>query len=142
MELAKLGMKIKRSLFNRLMGALRKSANLVLKAADLNAGELFYLDNIKNINKAEETLILIHGLGADKDTWLQFAKYFTMNYRVIAPDLPGHGQSIQDFSIDYSVEAQALCILELMQSLKIERAHIIGNSMGGAIAINLVNMQP
>lgn len=142
MKLSELGKNIKRKLFNMVVGSLRNSANLKLNTASLNAGEVVYLDNITNITKAEDTLVLIHGLGADKDTWLQFSKYLTKRYRIIAPDLPGHGLSIQDFSINYSVEAQALSILELLQSLKIQRIHIIGSSMGGAIATKLSSIQP
>ena len=142
MKFVELSKKIKRKLFNVLMGALRKSANLQINTVSLNIGEVVYLDNIKNITKAEDTLVLIHGLGADKDTWLQFAKYLTKNYRIIAPDLPGHGHSIQDLSINYSVEVQALCILELLQNLNLQRVHIIGSSMGGAIATKLSDIQP
>ena len=142
MKFAELSMKIKRKLFDMLMGALRNSANLQANSVSLNIGEVVYLDNIKSISKEKDTLLMIHGLGADKDTWLQFAKCLTKNYRIIAPDLPGHGHSIQDFSINYSVEAQALCILELLQSLKIQRVHLIGSSMGGAIATKLSSIQP
>lgn len=121
------------------MWAFRKSANLQLHTAPLNIGEVAYLDNMSN---ADTTLILIHGLGAEKDTWLQFTKHLTKHFRIIIPDLPGHGQSIQNLSINYSVEAQAQHIRELMQFLKIKRAQMIGNSMGGAIAIKLTCMQP
>ena len=142
MELSNLSNKIKRRIFNFIMGSLRKAANLEIKTVVLTIGEITYLDNINSIEKTKDTLVLIHGLGADKDTWLQFAKYLTKNYRVIALDLPGHGQSTQDFSINYSVEAQAQCINELLKNLKIQHAHIIGSSMGGAIATTLTNMQP
>jgi pimeloyl-ACP methyl ester carboxylesterase len=145
MVLTQLSKKIKRSLFNMLMGAFRKSANLEVYTATLNVGEVVYLDNVKRTGEEDETLILIHGLGADKDTWLQLTKYLTKyltkNYRIVIPDLPGHGESIQDFSLDYGVEAQALRLLELLKLLKIERAHFIGNSMGGAVAIRLADMQ-
>lgn len=134
--------KIKRRIFNFLMESLRKSANLELKTTSLTVGEITYLDNINKTDKEKDTLILIHGLGADKDTWLQFAKYLTKHYRIIALDLPGHGHSIQDISINYSVMSQAQCIFELIQHLKIRRAHIVGNSMGGAIATILTNIHP
>jgi pimeloyl-ACP methyl ester carboxylesterase len=142
MILAQLGKKIKRCVFNILIGALRKSANLDVGTASLNVGQVVYLDNVKRKRKEEETLIFIHGLGADKDTWLQLTKYLTKNYRIVIPDLPGHGQSTQDFSLDYGVKAQALRILELLKLLKIERAHIAGSSMGGAIAIRIADIQP
>ena len=52
------------------MDALRNTANLDVNAASLNIGGVPYLDNIKKMGKEEETLIFIHGLGADKNTWL------------------------------------------------------------------------
>lgn len=137
-----MGKKFKRYLFNMLMGALRKSANLEVTKVKLSVGDVVYLDNIKNASKAKDTLVLIHGLGADKDTWLQFAKCLTRNYRIIVPDLPGHGQSIQEFSIDYSAESQAQCVVELLESLKINCAHMVGSSMGGAVAIKLAYLRP
>lgn len=141
LALIELNMKIKRAIFYFLMNVLRKSANLEIKSAILNIGEVVYLDNVKKTGE-KDPLILIHGLGADKDTWLQFAKYLTKNFRIIIPDLPGHGVSIQDISIDYSVEAQAKYVLELIKDLKISRAHYIGSSMGGAVATRLAYMQP
>ena len=142
MILAHLSKKIRRKVFHILMGLLRKSENLDVNTASLNIGEVVYLDNIKKIGREKETLILIHGLGADKDTWLQLVKYLTRNYRIVIPDLSGHGDSVQDFSLDYSAEAQAQHLLELLKLLKIERAHFIGSSMGGAVAIRFANIQP
>jgi abhydrolase domain-containing protein 6 len=133
MKLAELSRKIKSNLFDMLMGVLRKSANFESNTVSLNVGEVVYLDNKKGTYKSKETLILLHGLGADKDTWLQFARYLTRKYRIIIPDLPGHGQSVQDFSIEYSVEAQAQCVCELLETLGIKRVHIVGNSMGGQL---------
>jgi len=142
MGLTNLSKKIKRKVFDFLMRSLRKSASLKIKTALLTIGEISYLDNIDYFKKGKDTLVLIHGLGADKDTWLQFAKYLTKNYRIIALDLPGHGLSTQDFSINYSVEVQAQCINELLSNLKIQPVHIIGSSMGGAIATKLTYMHP
>lgn len=142
MELANLSKKIKRSIFDFLMRSLRKSASLKIKTALLTIGKISYLDNINYIEKEKDTLVLIHGLGADKDTWLKFAKYLTKSYRIIALDLPGHGLSTQDFSINYSVEVQAQCINELLRNLKIQHVHVIGSSMGGAIATKLAYMHP
>lgn len=140
--LTELSRKLKINLFNMITRVLRNSAKFKTSTAFLTVGEVVYLDNEKSTNNSEDTLILLHGLGADKDAWLQFARYLSKNYRIVIPDLPGHGQSVQNSSIEYSVEAQAQRIFELFEYLGIKRAHIIGNSMGGAIAIKLTNMQP
>ena len=52
------------------------------------------------------TMLLIHGFGADKDTWLPYGRLLRRRFRVIAPDLPGFGESVQDAAMDYSSEAQ------------------------------------
>jgi len=142
MALGNIIKKIKRSLFHFLIRSLRKSANLRLNTALVNIGKISYLDNINYHKSKKDTLVLIHGLGADKDTWLQCAKYLTKNYRIIALDLPGHGLSHQDFSINYSIEVLSQCIRELLINLKIEKVHIIGSSMGGVIATKLSYMHP
>ena len=134
--------KIKKTAFDLLMGSFRKSANLEVNHVSLNVGHVTFLDNVRKSNKDDKALIFIHGLGSDKDTWLQVIKYLTKKYRIIVPDLPGHGESIQDFSNDYSIEAQAQHIIELLKILKIKRAHFIGSSMGGAVVTKLAYIQP
>jgi len=53
-----------------------------------------------------ETLVLLHGFGANKDNWTRLAKYLMSHYRIIAPDLPGFGESSSPNDIDYTVAAQ------------------------------------
>lgn len=76
-------------------------------------------------------IVMIHGYSADKDVWPRFAKHFVDDYRVIIPDLAGHGDTGFDPSWDYSVPAQATRVATLMDKMGVEKAHIIGNSMGG-----------
>lgn len=78
-------------------------------------------------------IVMIHGYSADKDVWPRFAKHFVNDYRVVIPDLAGHGDTGYEISRDYSGPAQAERVAKLMEQLNIEKAHIIGNSMGGFI---------
>lgn len=80
-----------------------------------------------------ETLLMIHGFGANRDNWLRFAHFFTDRYHVIALDLPGFGESSRP-DIRYDVLSQAERVRAFAQALKVERPHLIGNSMGGHIA--------
>ena len=80
-----------------------------------------------------ETLLMIHGFGADKDNWLRFARHLTERYQVIALDLPGFGDSSKP-NASYDVGTQAERLASFVQALKIDRLHLIGNSMGGHIA--------
>lgn len=79
-------------------------------------------------------LVLLHGFGGDKDNWTRFSASLTDRYRVIAPDLPGFGESLRDPQGDYSLAAQRDWLHEFARALKLEKFHIGGNSMGGHIA--------
>lgn len=80
-----------------------------------------------------ETLVLIHGFAADKDNWLRFSRDLTHDYQVIALDLPGFGDSNHPAG-SYDVGTQAERLAGILDALGIERAHVLGNSMGGHIA--------
>jgi len=51
-------------------------------------------------------LLLLHGFGADKDNWVRVAQYLTPHFYVIAPDLPGFGESTRDPNARYAVDDQ------------------------------------
>ena len=79
-------------------------------------------------------LVLLHGIFAEKDHWVDFARPLTSQYRVVAPDFPGFGEStrLDDQPYDYAAHTQRLGAL--LDALGIEKAHLAGNSMGGTIA--------
>lgn len=80
-----------------------------------------------------DTIVMIHGFGANRDNWLQFARHFTSRYHVIALDLPGFGESGKP-DIDYSVAGQTARLHDFINVLGLETPNLIGNSMGGHIA--------
>lgn len=79
-------------------------------------------------------VVLLHGIFAEKDHWVEFARPLTATHRVIAPDLPGFGESTrrEDQAYDYAAHTERL--RSLLDALGIEKAHLAGNSMGGTIA--------
>ncbi|MGJ3230810.1 MAG: alpha/beta fold hydrolase [Oceanicaulis sp.] len=79
-------------------------------------------------------LILIHGFGASLHTWEDWAQALKDEYRVIRFDLPGAGLSPPDPTGRYDDGRAFELITGLMDSLGIERAALIGNSVGGRIA--------
>ena len=80
-----------------------------------------------------ETIVLVHGFGADKSTWLWFARDLTERYHVIAVDLPGFGASDRPHG-SYDVGTQAERLAAFVDALGIRRLHLAGHSMGGHIA--------
>lgn len=79
-------------------------------------------------------VLLLHGFGGDKDNWTRFSNDLTKGYRVIAPDLPGFGQSARHAGWDYSLGAQRERLNEFVKALELDRFHVGGNSMGGHLA--------
>jgi pimeloyl-ACP methyl ester carboxylesterase len=79
------------------------------------------------------TVILLHGLGAQAESWALTIPALTPNYHVIAPDQIGFGKSDKPL-LKYRVGTYTDFLDKLMGELKIEKAHLVGNSMGGWVA--------
>src|SRR3990167_894553 len=80
-----------------------------------------------------ETILMIHGFGADKDNWLRFSRPLTARYHVVALDLPGFGDSSKP-EASYDVGTQVERLNAFAKALGLHKLHLIGNSMGGHIA--------
>ncbi len=82
-----------------------------------------------------ETILLLHGLFASKAQWNKIiCALAEHDYNVIAPDLPGYGDSTSYALRDYQLERQAELLHKFITKLNIEKLHIAGGSMGGTIA--------
>lgn len=79
-------------------------------------------------------VVLLHGIFAEKDHWVDFARPLTGSHRVIAPDLPGFGESdrLEGQAYDYAAHTERLAAW--LDALGLPRVHLAGNSMGGTIA--------
>lgn len=118
-------------LYNKSIDDQRRDANLTIKSVDIPGFNIVYAEG-----GVGDTVIMVHGYGASKDVWLKFAKYFTPNYRVIIPDLPGFGDSSKPQDKNYSIMSQVERLNLFAEGLKLTKFHLVGNSMGGAIAGN------
>jgi pimeloyl-ACP methyl ester carboxylesterase len=86
---------------------------------------------------AGSPVVCVHGLGGTKSSFLPTVAALAEHHRVIALDLPGFGESEKPVLADYDAAYFAEAVAELLDALKIERADLIGNSMGGRISIEL-----
>ncbi|HSE97185.1 MAG TPA: alpha/beta fold hydrolase, partial [Blastocatellia bacterium] len=86
-------------------------------------------------------VILLHGSPGRGDDFHLLAPELRKNYRLIIPDLPGFGHSARDIP-DYSIRAHARYVLQLMDRLNVRRAHVLGFSMGGGVALNIADIAP
>jgi pimeloyl-ACP methyl ester carboxylesterase len=82
-----------------------------------------------------ETVLCVHGLGGTKASFLPTVAALADSYRVVALDLPGSGESDKPIGAPYDAAWFARALFETMDSLGVERAHLVGNSMGGRVAI-------
>ena len=92
--------------------------------------------------RASPALIMIHGFGSSLQTWEPWAKALSPDFRVIRFDLPGSGLSAPDPTGDYSDARSVALVLALMDRLHLERATLIGNSIGGRIAWRFAAAHP
>jgi len=92
-----------------------------------------------------ETVILLHGGGPGASAWSNFGRnlpVFAKNYRTLAIDQPGFGRSDKPIEHPQYFRHSADAVVGLMDELGIERAHFVGNSLGGGAAVRLVLMGP
>jgi len=86
-------------------------------------------------------VLLIHGFGADLNGWMFTQPALAEGRRTLAFDLPGHGGSAKEVGPG-DAETFAAAAAELLAALGIERVHLVGHSMGGAIAAALAGGRP
>ena len=86
-------------------------------------------------------LILIHGLDSARATFENVVDNLAKDYFVVSYDLRGHGES-QARGENYSTSVMAQDLLALMDHLKIEKAHILGHSMGARVATRFAETHP
>ena len=107
-----------------------------LKYVDLHGERVAYVDE-----GSGEVLLLLHGMAGSSQTWRSVIRPLSRQFRVIAPDLPGHGESNKPRS-DYSLGAFAALLRDLLDELGVTRATIIGHSLGGGVAMQFLYQHP
>lgn len=90
---------------------------------------------------SRSAVLFIHGFGGDLDNWLFNLDALAEKHRVFALDLPGHGQSTPKVP-GTSLAALAEFVGKFMDAVSIEKAHLVGHSMGGGIAAQMAVDQP
>jgi len=87
-------------------------------------------------------VLALHGLGGTKISMLPIVPALAPKHRVIIPDLPGHGESDKPVSAQYTPRNYARTVRKLMDALGVDRAIVIGNSLGGRVALELAVRSP
>src|SRR4051794_41277121 len=94
------------------------------------------------MGQGEQDVLLLHGLGATKSSFFETAAALSGRYRVHAIDFPGFGGSSKPPLAPYSARWFADTVVGVLDQLGIERAHLVGNSMGGRVALEVGLRRP
>ncbi|MNQ57119.1 3-oxoadipate enol-lactonase 2 [compost metagenome] len=86
-------------------------------------------------------IVLLHGFLENKKMWQEYVDFFSKQYRVITIDLLGHGES-DCLGYVHSMEENANAVHEVLISIKIEKAIILGHSMGGYVGLAFAELYP
>ena len=89
----------------------------------------------------DSVVLLLHGFGGDLDNWMFNLDSLAEKHRVLALDLPGHGQSVKT-NVDPSLSGMATFVRKFLDVLSVSSLHVVGHSMGGAIAMQLASDSP
>ena len=84
-------------------------------------------------------LVLIHGYLGSSEMWFLQKKFLSKNYRIIAPALPGFGESHDVKSLN-SINKMAKMLFKLINEKNINKFHLLGHSMGGMIVQEMVKL--
>jgi pimeloyl-ACP methyl ester carboxylesterase len=82
-------------------------------------------------------VVMLHGLGATKVSFLPTVAALADSHRAIAIDLPGFGDSVKPIRAAYDAAYFARAVIALLDALEIDHAHLVGNSMGGRVALEV-----
>ncbi|MEZ5171000.1 MAG: alpha/beta fold hydrolase [Acidimicrobiia bacterium] len=96
---------------------------------DLHGHELSY-----TFEGQGPAILLVHGMAGSAETWSPIVPALASRFTVIAPDLPGHGRSAKTHS-DYSLGAFANTLRDLLLVLEADHVTVVGQSLGGGIAM-------
>ncbi|HEY1795881.1 MAG TPA: acetoin dehydrogenase dihydrolipoyllysine-residue acetyltransferase subunit [Stellaceae bacterium] len=86
-------------------------------------------------------IVFIHGFGADLNTWMFTQPALAERHRTVALDLPGHGGSVKDVGVG-DVATLAGAVEDTLDALGIDTPHLVGHSLGGAIALAVAKVRP
>jgi pimeloyl-ACP methyl ester carboxylesterase len=115
-------------------------ARLRFERVGTSDGELSYIT--AGAERDEDPILCIHGLGGTKVSFMPTIDALADYRRVIALDLLGFGDSDKPITAAYDAPYFARAVAVVMDELALERVHLVGNSMGGRVAIELALREP
>ncbi|NGX49679.1 MAG: Lipase 1 [Candidatus Anoxychlamydiales bacterium] len=114
-----------------------KNLDLEVKNITLDNNNFEYVEG-----KTGEPMVFVHGFQSTKSYWVPYFKKFHNKYKMIAMDLPGHGNSSRPNNQKYSLQALSASLERFIEEKKLDNFHLIGTSMGGGIATIYTHNNP
>lgn len=108
----------------------------MLKTATFKKGKVTFSDTGKG-----RVVVLLHGFLGSHHIWAQTITNLSKSYRVIAIDLPGHGDT-DNFGYVHTMDLMARCVKAVLDKCKVKRYVLIGHSMGGYTALAFADLYP
>jgi len=96
---------------------------------------------IRDYDQEGDVIIFLHFSGVNLMMWQPIIPYFQDHYRLILVDLRGHGKSDKP-ETGYHMDEMARDVIGVMQHLKLERAHIVGSSLGAEVGLSMAANYP
>ncbi|UPG85802.1 alpha/beta hydrolase [Luteibacter aegosomatis] len=103
-----------------------------MRRRSIRAGDLRLAVNIAG-RESHATVLLLHGFTGNRHVWTRVARRLRSRFRIIAPDLPGHGDS-DPLPDNHGAHDHARRIVAMLDGLGVRQVHIVASSFGGAIA--------
>ena len=95
-----------------------------------------------SITGSGEPLLLVHGMGSASTAWKPIRPMLESKFQVIAVDMPGHGETPYIEGAPMDPNSLALAVLNEMSELGIENFHLVGNSLGGWVSLEMASTAP
>ncbi|SDR78516.1 alpha/beta fold hydrolase [Christiangramia echinicola] len=111
--------------------------DLPVKTINIKSESIAYTDK----GSGDKTLLFVHGLSSNLDSWKKNFEDIAIDYRCIAIDLPGYGQSSRS-KTNYSLAEYTDILNALAEKMELENVILVGHSMGGQIAMHSVLKYP
>lgn len=130
--------RFQQKLFDWGLSVERQCSALVSRTIAVDGQNIAYLER----KGAGDTIVLLHGFGANKDTWIRFVRYMPKKFRILAIDLPGHGDNSRNMNASYDTCHLAEVFSRTVESLGLQRFHLAGHSFGGYVAMRYAADHP
>jgi pyruvate dehydrogenase E2 component (dihydrolipoyllysine-residue acetyltransferase) len=116
-------------------GAIVDDSGPKVQTVDVDGRQLSYAV-LGDTESGHDPVVFVHGYGGDKNSWLFVQEPIAADRVTYALDLPGHGASSKDVG-DGTIQTLARAVLGFLDAVGVNRVHLVGHSMGGAVVTAL-----